>query len=570
MKPSRCVNLLVAFLFAALLFETPRPVAAGPASLQAAGGITGDGKVCNSRGQCGSFSLTFDPGGGPVTGSVNVTWPITDVSSNAKIGEETLQGTLSGNFEGGDGGQVSGTMASGQWSAKYTVKCATCINDTKDVAGTPWLGNLRADGTGNGYLGPVEIVWNITYSAEDFRAGMGGKKGAAKTPTKNGQITSLPPSTLAGQTITATGQFCDSQQGFCGPFTISFNPAGGPVTGTFSARFTPPNDDTILKVDGTLEGAFTGGDGGQVGGTIPDGVWDWTCPSCGFVYATPASLAGYGWKGTLSANGTGSGEFYPGATWQVTFSGADFQTGLTGKPKTDVTETPASQDYIQEQIGGLSVEQGDKAWTEHELQMLHEVLDQLPPGLRNKLALEHIARYTGKLNIKTGTLKDNVMGDYSPADQADCPTCARTGHTIRIFDPAAKSSYFQDPSGDTDFKATILHEMIHALQYYKDDQGIYKNPDTDNPLMKTYVVVSGKGSDGWTYKNKQWVYLDVSGNNPPTDYGKTNPMEDMSESVKMYVYDPKLLQTSSPDRYTYIRDNLFGGIEYENGKQKGK
>jgi hypothetical protein len=65
-----------------------------------------------------------------------------------------------------------------------------------------------------------------------------------------------------------------------------------------------------------------------------------------------------------------------------------------------------------------------------------------------------------------------------------------------------------------------------------------------------------------------WDLTGAPGNNPPTDYGKTDPTEDMSESAKMYVYDPQKLQASSPQRYNFIRDQMFGGVEYENGIQK--
>jgi hypothetical protein len=42
----------------------------------------------------------------------------------------------------------------------------------------------------------------------------------------------------------------------------------------------------------------------------------------------------------------------------------------------------------------------------------------------------------------------------------------------------------------------------------------------------------------------------------------------MSESAMMYVYDPQKLQAGSVQRYNFIRDQMFGGVEYENGIQK--
>jgi hypothetical protein len=567
MKPSRSFRLILIVLAIMLVFIYPQTALAGQPARQSAVEITSTGQICNNRSECGTFSLTFDPAGGPVSGQVDVTWPVTNISSGAKIGEEKLSGKLTGNFEGGDGGQVSGSMVSGTWSVTYTVTCDTCVNDTRDVTGTPWLGTLKADGTGSGWIGNENITWKITYSADDFRIGAGGKKAGVKTPTKNVAATETPSSNPDGRTIKATGQFCDSANGFCGSIEFSFDPAGGTVTGSFTATYTPVNDNTVLKVNGTLDGMFAGQDGGQLGGTIPAGVWDWTCPSCGFTYATPASLAGYDWNGTLYANGTGKGTLYSGATWQVTFSAADFQAGLAGATVQKAPPPTATvNDYIQELYDGFTIEQGDKAWTDHELKMLHEVLDLLPPDLRKNLSLKSFARYSQGWD-GSGKFVD-YMGDYSAFTQALCPTCARSPQMIRIFDRGTKPSYFDDPSGDLDFKATVLHEIIHALQYYKDDDSIYSSPGAQNPLVKDYIDVSGPGLNGWYYSNSRWIYSPVNGNNPPTNYGMTNPMEDMSESAKMYVYDPAKLLQSSPQRYAYLRDHVFGGIEYDKGIPK--
>jgi hypothetical protein len=550
MNPSRLLNLLVAFLLAAVVFANPPAVLANPSLRQTAGEITGIGTICNSRNECGDFSLTFDPAGGSVTGSINVNWPITDTGSGVKIGEEVLQGTLTGNFDGEAGGVVSGTIASGQVTVTYSVTCDTCTNGTLSAVGAQWEGNLKADGTGNGWINSQDLLWNITYSAEAFQAGQGGNKQPTKTPGRVPTTTAQAP----GSTITTAGQFCDTTLGFCGDISITFNPNGGSVTGSFSGSYTPPNDNTLLKVNGTLDGTYVGGDGGEVIGTITSGVWDWTCPSCDFVYATPASLSEYPWGGNLYADGTGSGTLYPDATWSVTFPAANFQAGLAA-----ALPTETSQGNIQHQIGGISAEMGDKVWSEHELEMLKEVIGQLPPNLLNKLSLKTILRYSADKD-NNGKVDPNVFGDYSSTSQ-----------TIRIYDRAKKPADFSNDTGDLEFKATILHEMIHALQFFQDDHTNYDQPTGQNPLVRDFINLSGSGSDGWSYSyTGGWIYQPVNGNNPPTTYGMSHPLEDMTESVMMYVYDPQKLQNSSPQRYNYIRDKIYGGTEYEHGKQKGK
>jgi len=158
------VFLAVLALLAALFFN-PAPVSAVRSSQQTTGDITAQGQICDPYSPvCGAFSITFSPAGGPVTGSVYVDWPITNLQTGEKIGDEILQGNLTGTFAGGDGGLVSGTMATGQVSITYLVSCDTCINQTESAVGSPWEGHLRVDGTGNGWIGPTDVLWNVTYS----------------------------------------------------------------------------------------------------------------------------------------------------------------------------------------------------------------------------------------------------------------------------------------------------------------------------------------------------------------------------------------------------------------------
>jgi hypothetical protein len=159
-------------------------------------------------------------------------------------------------------------------------------------------------------------------------------------------------------TITATGQFCDQDLGYCGDFTISFNPAGGPVTGAFTATYST-EDYGILHVNGSLVGEFTytgentetGEEGGVVIGTITNGIWDWKCQKEYCFNATPASLTGRQWGGYLYSNGTGNGKlFSEDSPWKVTFSTEGFQAGLPTPTEEVLPEpllpTPTSFDVV--------------------------------------------------------------------------------------------------------------------------------------------------------------------------------------------------------------------------------
>lgn len=172
MKPSRFFNLLVVILFVVVSSAIPGDVSATHTSQQITGYITGNGPYTEGYGECGKFSITFNPAGGPVTGTLQMTCPIINLDTGAKVGEQTMQVTLTGTFEGGDGGVVRGVVATGQVSWTFSITCDNCINGTKSMVGVVWGGNLYANGTGNGWFNSHDFLWNVTYSAQDFQAGL--------------------------------------------------------------------------------------------------------------------------------------------------------------------------------------------------------------------------------------------------------------------------------------------------------------------------------------------------------------------------------------------------------------
>ncbi len=244
---------------------------------------------------------------------------------------------------------------------------------------------------------------------------------------------------------------------------------------------------------------------------------------------------------------------------------------------------PITSEYIYTTYG-IRVEDsfGDnqyvqKSWSQHELDLLNDVFKELPKEMLQSMSLNRIVRNKEDVDA-AGNPKSGTFGEYWPCIIEEDKDCSGSSATIRIFDRATRPSDFQDdPTGDKEFKATILHEMIHAMRYHKNQNSIYANAN-DSPLVQNYMdatrpntaIEAGINHNGWAWYGKQlgWRLYGAPGNEPPTNYAKTNPMEDMSESVMMYVYDPQKLQVSSMARYNFIRDQIYGGIEYENGIQK--
>ena len=406
-------------------------------------------------------------------------------------------------------------------------------------------------------------------------------------------------------TITATGTIT---QGVFPPLplTITFPPAGGKVIGSVNYQGIREADPAKYLMECpwtyqlTLEGTFAGADGGSASGTADGSVfWDCSGGMTG-VFSGP-------WSGNFYANGTGNGVFDLTSTgfgttftaqdpWQVTFSAEEFQAALGQSDSAPVAPEDSPSGVVTSETiyntYGIKVEDsfGDdkwakKAWSDEELVLLNDVLKELPPELIRSMAVTTIVR-NGIYIDPNGNPKPTTFGVYNPCDGQPLANCDGTAATVRIFDFASHPFDFaNDPNGEKEFKATILHELTHALQANKEDNDVYRDPAKQlvkdyvlSPLAQNYMDATRPTTDmnepgfwqnnGWNLVLGKWTLTGAQGNQTPTDYARTNPKEDLSESVMMYVYDPQKLQTSSVKRYNFIRDQIFGGIEYEDGHQK--
>ena len=388
------------------------------------------------------------------------------------------------------------------------------------------------------------------------------------------------------KTITATGTLTrPDNESFSIPLTMTFPPAGGEVTGSAYFYYSENNSDGTISemtVQWTFEGTFAGGDGGAAVGTVSgtivatgNPVFEYTGPWSGNFYANGTGNGVY--DATVSGGGqSASGQFI----WQVTFSAEEFAAAL----QPTVTSEYIFATYgirVEDSLAGDKY--GQKVWSEHELSLLNDVLKEIPPDLLKNMALTSFVRSQYNLDAN-GNPKPTTFGAYFCCGSSGVADMSGSSAAIRVFDQASSPFDFtNDPGGDTQFKATILHEMIHAMQYRRDQYSVYDNP-YKSPLLQTYMdatlplhaVDTGIWENGWTWYEargaggdwKLWSTIDTAGNKPPTDYGKKNPLEDMCESVMIYVYDPQRLKDSSMLRYNFIKDQMFGGIEYENGIQK--
>ena len=128
-----------------------------------------------------------------------------------------------------------------------------------------------------------------------------------------------------GQTVTGSGTISSGLLPFSPSLTLTFPPAGGPVSGVITGQqpFMSGSETCTLSVNGTADGTFAGGDGGAISGSMQI--------TLKVICSAGSNTHNYSitWQGTLKANGTGSGTWdsaYGVGSWQVSYSAADFQS----------------------------------------------------------------------------------------------------------------------------------------------------------------------------------------------------------------------------------------------------
>jgi hypothetical protein len=91
---------------------------------------------------------------------------------------------------------------------------------------------------------------------------------------------------------------------------------------------------------------------------------------------------------------------------------------------------------------------------------------------------------------------------------------------------------------------TAVHEMGHYI-------GTELKADYDPKWLEL---------SGWVKKDKEWI--NTAPNSFTSEYGSGKPSEDFAESVSAYRFNPAALKKASPEKYQYIKETVFDGLEY--------
>ena len=202
-------------------------------------------------------------------------------------------------------------------------------------------------------------------------------------------------------------------------------------------------------------------------------------------------------------------------------------------------------------------------WSEAELLEIEATFEQLPTCFTDRLALSQIRGRQGGETLfssvwereccetKNGQVlktQSGIFGGYL-SFEGKITICDR---------------WFKE-KGKT-LEELLTHEMTHAFQ----QDGAMTVPRLPSGPYTNPIVISWLKETGWSPDGICLPVIGCPGTtigvppDLPSDYAREtkNPLEDMTESVRLYVTNPEELLSISPRRYNFVRDNIFCGKEY--------
>lgn len=166
-------------------------------------------------------------------------------------------------------------------------------------------------------------------------------------------------------------------------------------------------------------------------------------------------------------------------------------------------------------------EYATRSWTAAELDQLIAAFEDMPPSL---FPLEYRA------------LVYRRHAPHLVSSQAMFELAAEAGHG----QPGIVVAQGWHRVGLSERRAIIVHELAHE-----------------------FVRAHGRGI-GWNQGWRAAVEADsqAEGLSLPSAYAGQNLGEDFAESVAAYRYMAPLLKNRAPHRYAFLREHVFGGLEY--------
>lgn len=173
------------------------------------------------------------------------------------------------------------------------------------------------------------------------------------------------------------------------------------------------------------------------------------------------------------------------------------------------------------------------------------------------------------------SVQDTLVGNFNDSEMADTDEIATyINENIPPEDLANLESvdYVADSQEAQD--NNYLGMWTHDPETNTNHIEIYPQPDQDEMFdsvahevgHNAEEVVNPEQMEQWSeiYNQGMDEYNNSGHEIDPfvTDYAQTSPSEDFAESYAMYINDPPLLQAVSPDKYDFMKDNVFNGKEF--------
>jgi len=188
----------------------------------------------------------------------------------------------------------------------------------------------------------------------------------------------------------------------------------------------------------------------------------------------------------------------------------------------------------------------EQNWSAKEIQELDAAVDKLPKYLKH-MKLDKIERYADKVRLAIHA--KNVAAFASPVPR------------LAFYGNGAKGS----PTGPNSYTSTswpqevLVHELCH-------------HHDFKNFAVSWNLISEAKGSgfgklSSWKEKSKKdgSLYWDSHDDaHFVSQYASSSPAEDYAESCMNYILHPTRLEKKAPEKYAYMKKNVFKGQEFKN------
>lgn len=139
---------------------------------------------------------------------------------------------------------------------------------------------------------------------------------------------------------------------------------------------------------------------------------------------------------------------------------------------------------------------------------------------------------------------DNCRGIEYVHKHAAVRATPISGNIIPVYRQIYVYAVDPDKQGVEDLLVTLTHEIGHNVHY---------NIRRDNfELDVRWAELHRQSHDTFAREGLGFV----------SDYARTNKFEDFAETYKAYILAPEFLKLLSPDKYEFMRQEIFKGQEY--------